>query len=547
MMDIDDVYFDEYDDFLPSEQLIYACSNDDVDLIKIILDDGDETKIYIFLTACEHGACQIAKYLLSSRDLDPSIKNVQCLTRAALNGYDNLVDLLLNDSRIDLASNHSSAIKSSYEFGFYGITRKLILHPKSDPYQGMKIAMKLSDQELINYEVVNASEHIIPQAVKMNRKDMIEIFIESGMATEVLISAISQNKRDIVAMSLSKPINLNMVPIELVENTSSSIQELILSKLSFDRLSDRLKSVLNALHLHQLESQIFSDSVILLTINVNMHHPIMVNKLTLSITDQPFLWYQKLKRIGISHEETSKLTKSEFMTMMALSFTVDDIYAILDCRDHWCDFNKLLELAIKNRLWFILPRIFRDERCILDTVFISRKLPDFSYKIDMKGKHVSNHPESMVNFICFLINLGPNLGPNLEAPKELTDVINILYDEYSHLILGHEIILRALFLHFVNNGETIEIIEKVLRRCSGIKLSPKEILAFFASKPGALLKLLDKYNHFDTNVQCIYDVAKFSMKQDVVYFIKKRCLERNIQLYEKPSNDISKEIFFNQR
>lgn len=523
MDDRDEVCFEDYDDFLPSEQLVYACSSDDVELIKSFLDEADAEKNSIFLTACEHGSCQIVKYLLMSSDLDPSSKNVQCLTRAALNGYEDIVDLLLEDSRIDLASNHSAALKSSYDFEFYEITRKLILHPKSDPYQGMKIAMKLSDQDLINYEVVNASEHIIPQAVKKNKKEMIEIFIEHEMATEVLISAMSQNKLSIVTMSLFKSININKVPIELVENTSSSIQELVLPRIPFEKLTDRLKRVLNTLYSHQLGSQIFSDAVILFAINVNMHRPIMVNKLTLSITDQPVIWRQKLERIGISKDEASKTNKIEFMTMMSRSFAVDDIYAILDCRDYWCDFSKMLGLAITNRLWFILPRIFRDDRCILDTIFISRKLPD------MKG---------MNDFIIYLIKLGSNLG----SPKELIDVINILYDEYSDLILEHEIILRALFLSFGNKGRTLGIIEKVLSRCSRVKLSPKEILPFFVMDPLSVLKLLCRYNHFDTNVQCIYDIATFFRKHDIISFVKKRCLERNIQLYEKPLNEIANTI-----
>lgn len=122
-----------------SEVLITACRCNQGDVVEILLQDeridpaSENNKP--FIVACEKGFTAIVKRLLKKDSVDPSAMGNIAIQRVSENGHEDLVSLLLKDPfrRANPSANDNFAIKRAARNGHLGIVKLLIADNRVDP------------------------------------------------------------------------------------------------------------------------------------------------------------------------------------------------------------------------------------------------------------------------------------------------------------------------------------------------------------------------------------------------------------------------------
>lgn len=84
------------------------------------------------IEACQVGHLERVKELLKN-GVDPSINNNWAITTACAYGHANIVEMLLQDERVNPADQNNTAIRSASYFGNANIVKLLLLNGRVDP------------------------------------------------------------------------------------------------------------------------------------------------------------------------------------------------------------------------------------------------------------------------------------------------------------------------------------------------------------------------------------------------------------------------------
>ena len=93
-----------------------------------------------FLKSCYNGKIDIVKQLLPQ--IDPSIQNNYAIRYAAENGYPDVVELLLKDSRVDPSAHYNWAIRWAALNGHKDVVELLLRINTVDPFAEDNWAIK---------------------------------------------------------------------------------------------------------------------------------------------------------------------------------------------------------------------------------------------------------------------------------------------------------------------------------------------------------------------------------------------------------------------
>ena len=113
----------------------FACSNDNIDVVKILLEHPKVNPNNLILTAVEKGSVEMVKLLLSKENIDPSYNNNICLKQAVRYDFVDVLILLLRDRRIDPTNMGkdfppSHILWSAMDWGSKECLKRLIRDPR---------------------------------------------------------------------------------------------------------------------------------------------------------------------------------------------------------------------------------------------------------------------------------------------------------------------------------------------------------------------------------------------------------------------------------
>jgi ankyrin repeat protein len=116
-----------------------------------------KNKHYTLLSAFEYSCCfgylEIVELLLNDSRVDPSDDNNQAIRKACCFGHYKIVELLLNDSRVDPSANYNEAIRKACCYGYFEIVKILLndsrVDPSDDDNQAIRKACCYGDYEIV--------------------------------------------------------------------------------------------------------------------------------------------------------------------------------------------------------------------------------------------------------------------------------------------------------------------------------------------------------------------------------------------------------------
>lgn len=96
----------------------------------------------MFNKAVDSGCVQDVKKYIGKDDVDPA-EYFNCLiVGAVLNGYEDVVKLLLEDKRVNPADNNNCSIQLASKYGHKGIVKLLLEDPRVNPIDDDNLAIK---------------------------------------------------------------------------------------------------------------------------------------------------------------------------------------------------------------------------------------------------------------------------------------------------------------------------------------------------------------------------------------------------------------------
>ena len=117
--------------------LLYASSDGWDDIIEMLLNENLIKTRSCFknaiLNACENGHHNVVKLLLQDPRADPSVDSNLPIREACGRGYTKLVKILLKDGRTDPTCVFNSPIREASSNGFYDIVKILLEDGRADP------------------------------------------------------------------------------------------------------------------------------------------------------------------------------------------------------------------------------------------------------------------------------------------------------------------------------------------------------------------------------------------------------------------------------
>lgn len=97
----------------------------------------NKNKNYAFKIACQKNYYKIVKFLLESKQFDPSMDNNAAIIEASENGYTKIVRLLLQDSRVDPSAQDSLALNHASYKGHYKVVALLLSDNRVKLFNGV--------------------------------------------------------------------------------------------------------------------------------------------------------------------------------------------------------------------------------------------------------------------------------------------------------------------------------------------------------------------------------------------------------------------------
>lgn len=114
----------------PGGTLYYAVIKNNIDIVKIILEDKKIDISYInnihFRKACEYGRTEIVKEFLKDKRIESFAENNEAFQMACYNGHLDVVKELLKDERIDPSERDNFAIKAAGIHNHFEIVREIL-------------------------------------------------------------------------------------------------------------------------------------------------------------------------------------------------------------------------------------------------------------------------------------------------------------------------------------------------------------------------------------------------------------------------------------
>ncbi|KAG5460178.1 MAG: ankyrin repeat-containing domain protein [Olpidium bornovanus] len=120
-----------------SNCLVNACLNENVEIVRMLLEDGridmsaDEGRA--LQTAVVEGNYEIVELLMSAEGIDPACKDNLAIRTASAKGYTDIVRRLLADPRVDPSLQHNCALRKAVRQGHVDIVKLLLEDPRVDP------------------------------------------------------------------------------------------------------------------------------------------------------------------------------------------------------------------------------------------------------------------------------------------------------------------------------------------------------------------------------------------------------------------------------
>ena len=108
-----------------------AAANGHVDILELLLQDSrisTTAKNVALRVAGLNGRTEIVQYLLNNAQVNITIDDDYVLRSAAANGYTDLVRLVLRDPRVNVNASYGNALRASAKNGHVDIVRLLLEH-----------------------------------------------------------------------------------------------------------------------------------------------------------------------------------------------------------------------------------------------------------------------------------------------------------------------------------------------------------------------------------------------------------------------------------
>jgi len=220
-----------------NEAIILACKNGHTDVVKILLQDS---RILPFAKrnqplrlACQYNHTEIIKLLLADKRVDPSIDNnrifsvnafqenlvaesfcMSCredgdhpaICYAAQNGNDEIVELLLRDSRVNPAIHKNLPFRVACEYGRIAVAKILLNDSRVNPFDMENDALyraTVNDHidiiRLLFTRSIDGYKRVISNASKKIQKDVAELLLLLNIDfRDALLHACYYDKIDII-------------------------------------------------------------------------------------------------------------------------------------------------------------------------------------------------------------------------------------------------------------------------------------------------------------------------------------------------------------
>lgn len=129
--------------------LLAACRHNRINIVKWLvvdkqMDPNDNTNI-VLRTACCYNSPPIVEFLLSCPNIDPTYSDGMFNIVVSRN-HQEIVSLLLQDSRIDPSIDDNQAIKTAAKNGYLEIVKLLLQDPRVDPCADNNYALYYAEQ-----------------------------------------------------------------------------------------------------------------------------------------------------------------------------------------------------------------------------------------------------------------------------------------------------------------------------------------------------------------------------------------------------------------
>lgn len=134
--------------------LHFAASTGDTELVKFLLNDQRVNPYSLLITAAQNGDVKIVELLLAHPRVNPSYLHNVTLRRAVSHGHTEVVELLLADSRIDPSQVNNAPLISAAKKGYIDIVEFLLADPRVDPSYpnnaAVRAAMQNGHTDIVN-------------------------------------------------------------------------------------------------------------------------------------------------------------------------------------------------------------------------------------------------------------------------------------------------------------------------------------------------------------------------------------------------------------
>jgi hypothetical protein len=127
-------YHEELWDGAPITALVVACERGHVEIARLLLEHGGETRQELegaFWRAARDGHAELVKMLME-RGADASARDNNAVRWAARNGHVNVVKLLLQDKRVNPAAQENYAVNWTARNGHCDVLEVLLADPRVD-------------------------------------------------------------------------------------------------------------------------------------------------------------------------------------------------------------------------------------------------------------------------------------------------------------------------------------------------------------------------------------------------------------------------------
>ncbi|KAJ3317385.1 hypothetical protein HDV06_001675 [Boothiomyces sp. JEL0866] len=218
-----------------------------LDIVKLLIQKGLDPSVDENLNiqrASQNGHFNVVEYLLDDSRVDPSAKDNQAIRQAARRGYLDIVQLLLRDKRVTIKARNyegiiQAAISGHFEITDYFAGGNIILERstlfekiailcacvhKSNVDFANKLCPLLKNCDSIGYPFISRLHSALVKSAKMGYTDIVKFILLETKITpgyNSLISAIRSGNYDIVDLLLDFAVDPSLSQNEPIREASS--------------------------------------------------------------------------------------------------------------------------------------------------------------------------------------------------------------------------------------------------------------------------------------------------------------------------------------